>query len=173
MVVLFRATAGPGTSADAATNIFSPGTRVANTLAPMKIPGLRSAHEQVGGIVYFGRMLDKIRLHAQGRLPADYNIGTKSYNDFDSRCTRLLKVPFRALQKRAIQGGADLTILRWCFKTGRKPRKEEIEIWNTFMTKRGWRDSSTPGLDADKRTAGLARRADLATWFDVFDADES
>ena len=30
----------------------------------MKIPDLRSAHDQVGGIVYFGRMLDKIRLKA-------------------------------------------------------------------------------------------------------------
>ena len=155
------------------TNVFSPATLAASTLAPMKIPGLRSAHKQVGGIVYFGRMLDKIRLHAQGRLPADYNLGTKSYNEFDSRCTRFLKVPFRALQKRTIEGGTDLTILRWCFKTGRKPGKEEIEIWNTFMIKRGWRDSSTPGLESDKRKAGLGRRTDLGTWFDVFDADEA
>jgi len=43
----------------------------------MKVPGLRSAYDEVGGIVYFGRMLDKIRLKARGALPADYNIGTK------------------------------------------------------------------------------------------------
>jgi len=34
----------------------------------MKIPGLRSPHEKLGDIVYFGRMLDKIRLHAAGKL---------------------------------------------------------------------------------------------------------
>jgi hypothetical protein len=43
----------------------------------MKVPGLRSLYEKVGGIVYFGRMLDKIRLHASGRLPEGYNLGTK------------------------------------------------------------------------------------------------
>ena len=42
----------------------------------MKIPGLRSSFEKVGGIVYFGRMLDKIRLNAAGRLPDGYNVGT-------------------------------------------------------------------------------------------------
>ena len=34
------------------------------------IPGLRSPYDTVGGIVQFGRMLDKIRLHAAGKLPA-------------------------------------------------------------------------------------------------------
>jgi hypothetical protein len=32
----------------------------------------RSPAEKVGGLVYFGRMLDKIRAHARGGLPADY-----------------------------------------------------------------------------------------------------
>ena len=48
----------------------------------MKIPGLRHSSEQLGGLVFFGRMLDKIRLHAQGKLPSDYKrgIGTDSRN---------------------------------------------------------------------------------------------
>ncbi len=41
----------------------------------MKIEGLRSGHDQVGGIAFFGRTLDKIRLHSQGVLPDDYNLG--------------------------------------------------------------------------------------------------
>jgi hypothetical protein len=138
----------------------------------MKVPGLRSAYDEVGGIVYFGRMLDKIRLQARGALPAGYNVGTKEWYDFDSRCTRFLGVKYAPLRKRALQGGSDLQILRWCFRHGRKPSAEEIEIWNTFMRKRGWRDSSSPGLEHDKRAAGLAKRADLVTWFDLFDADE-
>ena len=59
----------------------------------MKIHGLRSSYEKVGGIVFFGRMLDKIRLHAQGKLPADYNLG----NGLDGRCTRFLKVEYPGL----------------------------------------------------------------------------
>jgi hypothetical protein len=30
----------------------------------------------VGGLVHFGRMLDKLRLDAQDRLPADYEVQT-------------------------------------------------------------------------------------------------
>ena len=38
---------------------------------------LRSPADLVGGVVYFGRMIDKLRLHHAGQLPADYvtNLG--------------------------------------------------------------------------------------------------
>jgi gluconokinase len=140
--------------------------------AIMNIPALRSPYVKVGGIVYFARMLDKVRLKARRELPSDYNVGTKAWYDFDSRCTRFLAVKYSALKKRALQGGSDLEILRWCFKHGRKPGKEDIEIWNTFMMKRGWNDPSSPGLEQDKRGAGLANRSDIVTWFDLFDAEE-
>ena len=38
----------------------------------MKNPPFRSPCERVGGLVHFGRMLDKIRLHLRGDLPAEY-----------------------------------------------------------------------------------------------------
>lgn len=139
---------------------------------PMKIPGLRSPYEEVGGIVYFGRMIDKIRLKARGELPLDYNTGTREWYDYDSRCSRFLQVKYTALRKQTLKGGTDLQVLRWCFKTGRRPTREEIEIWNTFMRKRGWKDSSTAGLEDAKRDAGLISRADIVTWFELFDAEE-
>jgi hypothetical protein len=138
----------------------------------MKIPGLRSAYDEVGGIVYFGRMLDKIRLKARGELPAGYNTGTKEWYDYDARCTRFLRIKYPALKRRTLQGGSDLQILRWCFKQGRKPGSEEIAIWNTFMRKRGWKDESSSGLETEKRVAGLSDRSDIVTWFDLFDAEE-
>jgi hypothetical protein len=36
---------------------------------------LRSACAKVGELVYFGRMLDKIRLVNENKLPAGYNLG--------------------------------------------------------------------------------------------------
>ena len=68
------------------------------------IPGLRSPYAKVGQFVYFGRMLDKIRLHADGRLPADYvaNLG----DGFDARCCRFLRVSYADLRARALQGGS-------------------------------------------------------------------
>jgi hypothetical protein len=139
----------------------------------MHIPKLRSPHAKVGGIVYFGRMLDKIRLHAAGRLPPGYNLGDDDWWFFDARCTRFLGVPYAALRERTLRGGSDRAILHWCFQTGRKPSDEDIEIWNTFMQKRGWNDSASAGLAEEKRADGFGDRDDIRTWFDLFEADEA
>ena len=37
------------------------------------VPGLRSPREEVEGLVYFGRMVDKLRLALAGKLPKDYH----------------------------------------------------------------------------------------------------
>jgi hypothetical protein len=43
----------------------------------LQVPGLSSSYDKVGSLVYFGRMLDKNRLHAISKLPAEYqtNLG--------------------------------------------------------------------------------------------------
>lgn len=138
----------------------------------MKVPGLRSSYEKVGGIVYFGRMLDKIRLKAAGRLPEGYNVGTKVWTWFDARCTRFLTVDHEKLTERVLAGGTDEEVLEWCFEHGRRPGEEEIEIWNEFMIKRGWRDSSSGALAEAKRLRGLAHRDDIQTAFEFHLADE-
>lgn len=139
----------------------------------MQVPGLRSPHEKVGGIVYFGRVLDKIRLQAAGRLPAGYNLGSDDWWFYDARCMRFLGVAYGALRERVLRGDSDEELLDWCFREGRKPNEEEIEIWNAFMAKRGWRDDASGGLEEVKRESGFAERDDIKTWFDLFDADES
>src|SRR4030095_6755264 len=49
---------------------------------------------------------------------------------------KIKKVTNFCEDQRTLQGGSDLQILRWCFKRGRRPSKEDVEIWNTFMRKR-------------------------------------
>ena len=142
-------------------------------LTTMKVPGLRSSYEKVGGIVYFGRMLDKIRLRASGRLPEGYNLGTATWTWFDARCTRFLGVDYEAMAAQVLAGGTDEQVLAWCFEHGRQPGEEEIEIWNEFMMKRGWRDSSSVKLMEAKRLRGFAHRDDIQTAFDFHLADES
>ena len=136
----------------------------------MKVENLRSPHTQTGGIYYFGRMVDKIRLHAAGQLPADYqpNLGA----GFDGRCVNFLKVDYPALVERVKQGGSDEEILEWCFAQGRKPSAEEIEIWNEFMRKRGWNDEATPTLQRRLREGNFEDRTDIQTFFDYIDLDE-
>jgi gluconokinase len=142
-----------------------------NTPSPSPFP--RSAYDQVGGIVYFARMLDKIRRHAAGKLPPDYhaNLG----RGFDGRCIRFLQVDYAALRERVLQGGNDDEILAWCFGKGRRPSEEDILVWNSFMRKRGWHDEAdgtTAELDNYKAQSGLAHRADLMTFFDYYEVDE-
>jgi hypothetical protein len=141
------------------------------TLLPctMKIPGLRHSAEQVDGIVFFGRMLDKIRLHAQGKLPADYKRGVGT----DERVCRFLQVEYPALVERTLAGGADQEVLEWCFARGRRPGEEEILMFNAFLVKRGWRDDWSAPLEQMKREGGFADRADIQTFFDFHKADES
>jgi gluconokinase len=136
----------------------------------MNISNLRSPHEKVGGLYHFGRMLDKIRLHAAGKLPADYipNLGI----GFDGRCASFLHIDYAALVARVAQGGSDEELLAWCYEQGRKPTDDEITFWNAFMSKLGWRDEASPRLQQRLLEYGFAGRTDIATFFDFLDADE-
>jgi Domain of unknown function (DUF5069) len=73
----------------------------------MKTP--RSPFDQVGGMVYFARMLDKIRLSARGQLRQDFqrNLGS----GFDGRCTRYLHIRYTELVDRALR--VDQTKRSW------------------------------------------------------------
>ena len=130
-----------------------------------------SAFNQVGGIVYFSRMIDKICLHASGVLPPEYykNLG----EGFDGRCCRFLGVGYADVRKRVINGLImDEEILDWCFFSGTKPTKEQILVWNKFMIKRGWRDEDDGSTQELEAASGLAHRTDLVTFFDYYDVDE-
>jgi hypothetical protein len=133
----------------------------------------RSAYDRTNGIVYFARMLDKIRLHAARKLRADYHANLGS--GFDGRCCRFLGVTYAALRGRVLVDGTDHEILSWCFAQRSEPTEEQILVWNKFMLKRGWRDEddgSTQELERYKAGSGLAYRADLLTFFDYYEVDE-
>jgi len=136
----------------------------------MNVPHLRSPYAQTGGILYFPRMLDKVRLHAAGQLPGEYhnNLG----GGFDERALHFLWIEYPALVERVKEGGTDEEILEWAFEQGRKPSAEEIEIWSEFMRKRGWNDESSERLAMRKRESGFEQRQEIQTFFDYIDADE-
>lgn len=139
---------------------------------PTLIPGLRSPFDQVKGIVYFGRMLDKIRLAAAGKLPPAWQEwrGRKK-GSYDSRCCDFLHIDYEALEAETLKGGNDEALLAWAFEHGRRPTEEEIEVWNGFMTKRGWRDAATQELNERLAEIGLAPGT-VQTFFEFLDLDE-
>ena len=140
---------------------------------PTIIPGLRSPFDQVNGLVYFGRMLDKIRLAAAGKLPEGWQAarGVAMKNSFDDRCCRFLKIDYAALEAETLKGGSDEALLAWAYAQGRRPDEQEIEVWNGFMTKRGWRDTGTQRLNERLAEIGLPPGT-VQTMFEFIDLDE-
>lgn len=136
----------------------------------MKVEGLRSPYVKSGGIVYFARMLDKVRLKEAGTLPAEYheNLGS----GFDGFCCQFLHVDYPALAARVKQGGSDEEVVEWAFQSGRRPNDYEAMAWNEFMRKRGWNDEASPRLQMRKGESGFPERDDIQTFFDYIDLDE-
>ena len=136
----------------------------------MKNLGLRSPSEKVGGLVYFGRMIDQIRAHANGKLPPDYeaNLGT----GLDECCVSFLGVSYNLLVQYVNEGLSDEAILQSCFAMGHRPSEAEIYMWNEFMLKRGWHDDASLALKQLKREEGLTARSEIETIFQLIDAAE-
>lgn len=138
---------------------------------PTIIPGLRSPYEQVGGLVHFGRMLDKIRLHQKGQLPEDWVAAKGSVAGMDGRCCRFLRIDYAALEAETLKGGSDEAVLAWAFQIGRTLTPDDVEIWNGYLSKMGWRDKYTERVHIRLQEVGLPAGAVL-TMFDFIDRDE-
>ncbi len=135
----------------------------------MKYP--RSPYNTVGGLVYFGRMIDKIRLFAADELHPELhnNLG----KGFDEKCTNFLQVSYDAVVKQVTEENqSDEALLEWCFTQGRRPGSEEIQIWNGFLRKWGWNDEASDLLARRIKESGFEGRQDIQTFFDYLDADE-
>jgi hypothetical protein len=132
----------------------------------------KSAYETLDGIVYFPRMLEKIRMEARGEIPEEYKpyLGT----GFDGRCVQFLGVDYAKLKERVLAGKSDDEVMEWCKENGTPRTDDEKLVWNEFMKKRGWRDSSPHGdsFQQYKARYGYGDRDDIETYFDFFEVDE-
>src|ERR1700759_3255328 len=98
----------------------------------------KSPKEMTRGLVYFPRMLDKIRKHGCGELHEDYHQNLGTPQTADSAICNFLRVNYDELRDRVLQGGSDEEVLDWCFEKGRKPNEGDIRMWNGFISKLGW-----------------------------------
>ena len=130
----------------------------------------KTPREMTSGMMYFPRMLDKIRLHARGELTEDYhaNLG----KGFDKRCVGFLRVNYPELRERVLAGGTDEEILEWCFEKGRQLNDDDRLIWSHFISKFGWNDFATARLEELKQKHGVSDRKDIMTIADAIDLDE-
>jgi hypothetical protein len=136
---------------------------------PEKFP--RTPYDAIAGLVYFPRMLDKIRIAAAGELPPLYlpHLGS----GFDGRCLNFLGVKYDDVKKLVLAGESDEKVFAWCLANGRKPTEEDIEVWSGFMLKRGWRDEASERIVFRLKESGLEHLDQQAvTMFDFIDLDE-
>jgi gluconokinase len=132
----------------------------------------KSPNEMTRGMMYFPRMLDKIRLHGSGELHEDYHKNLGAPRAADGACCNFLRVHYRDLRERVLQGGTDEEILEWCFEKGRRLNAGDLVVWNGFTSKLGWRDFATPVLEDAKKKHGIVDRTDIVTIPDLIDLDE-
>ena len=120
---------------------------------------------------YFGRMCSKIRLYAAEELPEAYfdMLG----NGFDGRTCRYLSVSYEDVKQQVLSGKSDEQVLDWCHENGRRLTSEELLIYNSFMSKRGWRDDETDEfIPAMIKEYGLADDGRVLTDFELIEVDE-
>src|SRR5687768_4183051 len=132
----------------------------------------RSAYDQTQGLVYFPRMCDKIRLHADGELLEAYHgyLG----KGFDGRICAFLRVDYADVKARILGGASDEEVFAWCLGEGRGLHAIDYLVWNGFACKRGWRDEDggTEFFEKAKADGGFGDCAELMTMFDFYEYDE-
>jgi len=137
----------------------------------MKVEGLRGCYDKTGGLFYVARMCSKVRLHAEGKLPEEYHemLG----GGFDGRTCRYLGVRYEDVRSEVLAGNPDAEVLEWCFAHGRRLTEEEVLIYNSFMSKRGWRDDETDEFIPEMiKEYALPDDGSVLTDFDLIEMDE-
>ena len=138
----------------------------------MHDPPFRSPRIKVAGLFHLGRMLDKIRLHLDGRLPEEYQPNLGRSFGLDGHLCGFLGVDFEALCERARLGGTDEELAEWCFENGLRPNGTQARIWNEFARKFGWNDRASAFIASTRQEDGMPERTDLVTAFDSIDFRE-
>lgn len=128
--------------------------------------------ETTNGMMYFPRMLDKIRMHAQGELHEAYHHNLGHSRRMDGVCSNFLRINFTDLREHVLQGGTDEEILEWCYERGRRLNAGDLAVWNGFISKLGWNDFASSMLENEKAKHGIPDRTDIATLADLIDLDE-
>ncbi|MEI9895533.1 MAG: DUF5069 domain-containing protein [Chthoniobacter sp.] len=137
----------------------------------MKIEGIKGCYEKTGGLFYFARMCSKIRLHAAGQLPTEY--WAMLGQGFDGRTCRYLEVTYKNVKAQVLAGGTDEEVLEWCQSNGRRLTDEQVLIYNSFMSKRGWHDDETANFIPEMiKYYGFKDDGTMLTDFDLIEMDE-
>ena len=123
------------------------------------------------GWVHLPRFVDKIRLRAAGKLPADYEENfTKG---FDGSWLRAAGVSAEQMIQVVKSSVSDGEVCDWVRRNVKKSAAEKA-TFNNFVLNRGTEPDAElqARLKMRKEQAGLGERHDIKTFVDFIDADE-
>ena len=138
-----------------------------------KLASLRSPREALGGYVFLPRLIDKVRLHAQGKLPPEY-IGNllKPGLTLDGRFLMFTGLDAEELRRAILAAKTDEEVLIWIERhatphTEAEKRKgiEEIEAYRPEA------QAAQRRREVYKEVAVIVDPATLNV-FDLIDMDE-
>ena len=123
------------------------------------------------GWVHLPRLIDKIRLHIAGKLPADYqeNLLKKGFDAFWLTSAGVREEEFVDVVKASITDGE---VYDWV-RTHVKKSEDEKRAFKEFVFNRGNdSDESRARLALRKKEIGATHRDDIKCFVDFIDLDE-
>jgi hypothetical protein len=134
---------------------------------------LRSPRETLGGYVFLPRLIDKVRLHAQGKLPREY-IGNllKPGLTLDGRLLTFTGIDAEELRRAILAAKTDEKVLAWVEKHARPHADGEKRRWIAEIE--AYRPNAEWAKWRREVYKEIAAKIDPATLnlFDLIDMDE-
>lgn len=128
----------------------------------------RSGRDQLGGVCFLPRSIDKMRAHIAG-THGEYNAKT----GLSQRTFELFGVTADQFEQAIKENPTDEGALEWLYRHGRRPSAAEIADYNRTIESRGpATDEARARFRANLERLGFGDRTDITTYFDSEDLEE-
>ena len=128
----------------------------------------RSGREQLGGIVFLPRTIDKMRAFINGTA-GEYS----SHRGLSSRVFNLFGVTPEQFEQAVRENPTDEGVLQWLQEHGKRPSQQEIEAHNQAVLNAGPQDEQGMArFRANLERLGFGDRTDVKTHVDAEDLEE-
>ncbi len=135
----------------------------------------RSLKEEVNGLCFLGRLIDKVKMRNAGKIQ-DYNYLTVG---FDKYLLDKLEIQAEDFEKHVLEGGSEEDVSTWVKANGKALTEEEKYEWNNMVLTFGPKapmaqqafDRNKAAL-AEKRGVSVEDLSHITTWFGFIEHDE-
>lgn len=131
----------------------------------------RSPLERMAGWPHLPRLIDKIRLHEAGRLPADYQPNYLS-KGFDAKWLEMAGVDAETFVKVVRESITDGEVCDWVQKNVKKPTRDKEALREHLNAYGREGEQLRAKLAQRKKESGIEHRDDIQCFVDYIDADE-